>query len=684
MNTATTQIYVAYRWLLLVFGSLFITTFTTQADIIVDGNFTPSDASFWTNGGTPFADGTIGDTADGELTVNGGSGLALDDGGLGGESSATGTATISGTDSEWFLADDLDVGVDGTGHLYIENGGWVGSNDGYLGYNPGSFGYGTINGVDSQWYNFTKLVVGDEGTGDLTITNGGTATVDQEYAVLGRFAGSTGTVLVQGSGSTLEVENNDLYVGDIGTGTLNIEQGGTVMVDQLIQIGYDTDSEGSVVVDGSGSSFSSTNDTLEVGTMGSGSLTVSNGAQTTTGDSIVVGVEAESDGQTTVSGTDSELSGIDINVGRAGNGVLNVQDGGQVTASSFLAVGVEVSGTGEVNISGADSNAKGDIVHIGYEGSGTMNVSDSASVTADGDFSVGTFGTGTLTVVNGGTVEVGAESYIGNDATGVGTATVRGGTWEGTRSLTVGNSGTGTLNVSQGSEINIGRDINIGSGSSVNLMVDGNSILNAGLGGEAGWGDFSNNGNVTFIADGALANGTFTPITIAPGRFFGGSGTFTGVGGTWDTENDRFIASEITTDGTGDLSAKRVLYEDDLVVGFGDSVGIQSFAVTKLSVDTIADELVLAAYKFNTAIAELTSLSFIIGEGLDDSLISIWHKADGAEWTLFETEFYSYTDGIFTFVTDEFSSYAVTVVPEPTTAGLLAMALGLVAVRRRR
>ena len=78
--------------------------------------------------------------------------------------------------------------------------------------------------------------------------------------------------------------------------------------------------------------------------------------------------------------------------------------------------------------------------------------------------------------------------------------------------------------------------------------------------------------------------------------------------------------------------------------------------------------------------------SAYVGEGLDVSQISAWHKESGSDvWTLLETDI-SYDGGMASIVVNGFGSYAFSSIPEPSeiAAALGMLALGFAAFRRRR
>ncbi len=58
--------------------------------------------------------------------------------------------------------------------LAVQNGGTLTDFGGFVGDLPGSRGTATVSGAGSTWTNTGTIVVGGLGTGTLTIQNGGT------------------------------------------------------------------------------------------------------------------------------------------------------------------------------------------------------------------------------------------------------------------------------------------------------------------------------------------------------------------------------------------------------------------------------------------------------------------------------------------------------------------------------
>ena len=131
------------------------------------------------------------------------------------------------------------IGIFDIGRLSITAGSSVTSNTAVLGQLVAGIGLVTVTdfnsgtGATSTWTT-TRITVGDIGTGRLEILNGGIVTVDFASNpgagdfVVGNQAGSVGTVIVNGLGSLLRL-GDDTVIGQNGTGVLRIENEGYVV-----------------------------------------------------------------------------------------------------------------------------------------------------------------------------------------------------------------------------------------------------------------------------------------------------------------------------------------------------------------------------------------------------------------------------------------------------------------------
>ena len=206
---------------------------------------------------------------------------------LGWNAGAVGTVTVEGAGSTWTNTGTLYVGNSGAANLTISDGGSVSTTGVYVataGSASGSVinvtGAGSTLSVEKGGALNGALVVGEASTGSVAIASGGT--VSDYNGTLGNQAGSTGYMSVWGAGALWRnvYDPSVLYSGNInvglyGTGQLDVENGGQVTGTRMY-IGNETGSTGTVVVDGAGSSIDVTGN-FYVGTSGNGTLTLSNG-----------------------------------------------------------------------------------------------------------------------------------------------------------------------------------------------------------------------------------------------------------------------------------------------------------------------------------------------------------------------------------------------------------------------
>ena len=515
-----------------------------SADINTTGDVTPDPATTTAND-----DLYVGYTADGSMTIDLASGVINDRGYLGYDTGVTGTATVTGAGSTW-NSSYLNVGYSGSGTLNITDGGAVSSADASIGN-----GTVTVTGPGSTWTNTGTLDVGGS-NGTLNITNGG-AVSNGQLAYIGIGFSSTGTVTVDGTGSTWN--SGRLFVGG-SNGTLNITNGGAVSND-IAYVGLTSVSMATVTVNGSGSTWTNTDDLNVSG----GTLNITDGGAVTTG------------GSTSVTYYPSSSSGT-INF-----------DNGTLTTSALIAAGAGLTGTGTINATSliSDVDLVFDSTHgliqnfiindsvtvnldvdgsgylgLGHSGVGTMSISDNVDVTSTygilgyepgsngtatvtgagstwiitGGITVGEYGTGTLNITNGGAVSNGgggANSYIGMWSGSMGTVTVdgTGSTWNSGR-LFVGGS-TGTLNITGGGAVsNTSGHIGAFSGSTRTVTVDGtgstwtnSSSLYVG---------YYGTGTLNIQNGGAVSN---TEGSIS----YGSTVTVDGAGSTWTNTTDLYV-----------------------------------------------------------------------------------------------------------------------------------------------
>ncbi len=297
----------------------------------------------------------------------------------------------------------------------------------------------------SPWNVGDDLFVGNTGSGTLTIQNGGL--VSNNFAIIGVVSGSMGAVTVTGAGSTWTNANN-LTVGFSGSGTLTIADGGAVSNNSGV-VGKAQGGTGEVTVTGAGSSWANSG-SLYVGDAGSGIVSVLNGATMSSNDAYI-GDSALGNGTVTVTGTGSAWNANGtLRVGNERTGLLTVSDGGTVTATDEMLVG---------DLAGSN---------------GTVSVTN-ASLTAD-NILLGDAGTGGMTISSGGTA-TGEDIILGNASTAIGNLTVKGAgsTLNANVEINVGLAGKGTMIVSDGGTVNAASDSTIANwaGSTGSLTIDG-------------------------------------------------------------------------------------------------------------------------------------------------------------------------------------------------------------------
>lgn len=273
--------------------------------------------------------------------------------------------------------------------------------------------------------------IGNTGTVAIDLIGSGRLT-SNGLVSLGTVAGANGTLRVIGPTAYLQMTGAALRVGEAGTGTLQLIDGGTATSNNTVSLGYGAGGTGNALVSGAGSSLTARQ--LLVGRQGTGTLDIDGGRVASTMAYTVVnnfGVSLGSD--TAGSGTinvrnGGELIVTDNNllVGQVGQGRLNV-DGGRVEAGRGIYVGAGTQsgatqgGRGEITVSGGGQLVSQDLVlGTSNNAAGTLTVSGAGSVVDATIVRVGQNGDGTLRVEGGGVVsadEVNAEKY---DALGSG------------------------------------------------------------------------------------------------------------------------------------------------------------------------------------------------------------------------------------------------------------------------
>lgn len=453
----------------------------------------------------------VGDTGIGQLDITAGGTVTNVDGIIGYDLGSQGLVTVSGfgsTASTWTNTGDLYVGLNGTGTLNILAGGRVSNVTG--GISGGS--NALVSGPGSSWQNSGQLVVGLYGAGTLRVEGG--AKVSSLDGVVG--SGGQGDVVLTGAGTTW-TNNRQFTVGSFDVGTLRIEAGAVVTSNQ----GYiGADSTGTVIVTGAGSKWSMSPFNLTIGNNGTGSLTVENGGLVRAERGVRLGVASAASGTLLLQGPTNnrgvlETSGIEGVAGVASvtldGGLLRATRNNSAFFSNFGTRNISIGPNGAViDTNGYDIGIAPAFAGAGAlikDGAGKLELTGNSGSTYTG---AGSVVAGTLAVngVLGGTMEV-----IGGRLQGIGTvgATINqpGGT------IAPGNSiGTLTINgnyVGNGGRLEIETVLGGDASPSDRLVITGSTagstlvtVLNQGGGGA------QTIEGIKVVDVGGVSNGVFT------------------------------------------------------------------------------------------------------------------------------------------------------------------------------
>jgi T5SS/PEP-CTERM-associated repeat protein len=351
----------------------------------------------------------IGDTGTATLTVTTPGSLTTDvDIYVGNNSASSGTLIVNGGS---LTANRYYVGLSGTGTVTLTNGADLITTGVdrkvYVGNFAGATGTLNLSGVGTTLAAH-DLNVGWSGDGTMTVSDGATATINQDVT-LSKNSYTTGTLTITGAGSS--ITSDRLYVAESGTGVLNILDHGsyTVTGTSKAYLGWNAGSSGTVNINGAGSSL--TAGELTSGWNGDGAVNISGGARATITHDAFIAYYSQSTSSISVSGTGSSLTADRLYVGMSGDASLYVLDGGSVSTSGTnkTYIGYVGDGTGYAEVRGTGSSLQTGELNVGWNGSGSLLVTGGGHVTSAAAVTVGyaNGSTGTLTIANNGTVTVG-------------------------------------------------------------------------------------------------------------------------------------------------------------------------------------------------------------------------------------------------------------------------------------
>ncbi|NDK35799.1 autotransporter outer membrane beta-barrel domain-containing protein [Rhodovulum sulfidophilum] len=496
-----------------------------------------------------------------------------------------------------------------------------------LGYGEGTYGVLAVRDNGSRVAVGGDLYAGYSGIGDIEVSGGASLAVDGA-AYLGHGEGSSGVMTVADADVTL---NGKTYIGYGGQGKMSIKGGGKVTAQDDVSLGHDTGSAtetGTIMVNGIGSELDMSDSLLAVGYdsagdatdgLNGGSVTIFGGASATVGE-LSVGHEAGGGGTVGVasSGQDGKNDTVasrltvrdDATVGRGGKGVLIAQLGASVDIGGGLAIGVNDGSNGTMRVS------RGATVSVGTEdGEGNY----------DGTISVAQNSGSTGTLIIGGDRTAGGD-YERSEAGRVNAGTLAFG--DGTGSLVFSVTDT---DYTFGLDVTGGGAIEAYNGT-VSLTgdyseYDGDTNIHGGTL-SVDTGTFTH--SAIKVMDGATlaGSGTVSDVTLQDGSTVapGGKGisTLTVSGGDLSFADGASYAVTVSSDGSSDLLAVKSTQEDEApgiaaknIGGAGGSVttggtvtlgGSSSLSVSRLASDTAGD------FKVNTWYTILTADQGITGE----------------------------------------------------------------------
>ena len=572
---------------------------------------------------------------------------------LGDQTGSTGFMFVTDANTSVTVNGQVDVGTDGTGTLIESNGASMTTGDPTggtisgidIGYGQNSTGTLIVQGSGTTLTNTGQFTVGDDGNGLFIAANGAQVTtsingnLDESGFEVASGTGSVGTVYIMGQNTSLTASDIDL-VSD-GTATVTVSAG--AQVTDSGDFNLDPLANGTVnftVTDPN--TLLSVAGTVYVGGQEGGIATLNllNGATLDPPDLIIAPYVAPAAANPTNDpNTGFSLDYVQtVNVGAAATLHVNQITVGQAGHGLLTANGGMIIADDTVTI-GDQSTAQGRLIVDGNDAS-----------LEGADMTVGNDGKGLLSIGNGNEVTTDGDATIGANAEGSGSVLVGDGTgtgaadWEISGTLTDGAAGKGVLTVAD-SDLSVGGDFVIGDQAGSNgqatftagsLSMDGGTITVGNQG----------KGSLLFQTGSTLAPGNDLNVpSVVIGSVLGASGTMT-----------------VTDTGTS-------VEIDDLTVGDAGTGSLKVAAGGQLQVDGTADIGAGVVGAIQNLTLDTQGLMSVVGDvSLGEAGIVAVNVKDGAQLA---------GDSNVTLGEDSGSSAAVTVTgvftPEsgsPTASGL--------------
>lgn len=280
---------------------------------------------------------------------------------------------------------------------------------------------------NSVWNTNGSIGVGqnNNSTGTLNVLSGSQVNITNPIGgglFVGHIdSGARGFLLIDGAGSAVNSVANVYIGGSGGTGSATVQNGGRLHADGFINAGGHTGgpttATGTITVTGPGSAMTA-GQNINIGFIGRGTLNLLAGATATAGGAFTIGTLATGTGTATIDGAGTSMTAASLVVGDAGAGALTISNQAVVNAAGGTTIAAQAGSTGTLNIgaaAGAAAVAPGVLntptVTFGA-GTGRLvfNHSDTSGAYS---FAAAISGTGTVDFYNGYTRLTGASTYTG-------------------------------------------------------------------------------------------------------------------------------------------------------------------------------------------------------------------------------------------------------------------------------
>ncbi|WP_145543566.1 autotransporter outer membrane beta-barrel domain-containing protein [Yersinia frederiksenii] len=312
-----------------------------------------------------------------------------------------------------------------------------------------------------------KQHIGELGKATLTIKDGGKLFyAANSTTILGDQAGSEGEVIVSGADSVWSSiyadashssNQTNIQIGNYGAGKISVLDGASVITPRGISMAQEVGSSGSILVSGTGSTMllgnSSLGNTGWAGIFmiyGEADVTVEDGGDLTLYGGIFFGRGKNGAAQNlTIRGTGSTITSYG-DISNVESGIIRIEDGAKLYTLHSAGTDFATQGQGIVG-RGGGSNIGDAYAYV---------TGNNSLWHMDQDAIVGYLANGHLIISDGATVE-NARGRIALKAGYTGTVTVSdvGSIWNNSGNVTVGSVGNGALTVSNGGVVNVGNSL---------------------------------------------------------------------------------------------------------------------------------------------------------------------------------------------------------------------------------